>query len=112
MRAARWTSAPTYPSSETSGASRVQPDPHLHRTGRESLGQLGGGGKSRGRSFEGEEERVALRIDLDAVVAVTRLTYDSPVRGKCPRVTGITQFVQELRGPLDVGEEERDGPGR
>ena len=45
---------------------RVQADAHLHRTGRERLAPAGGGGKGGGRSLESEEERVALRVDLDA----------------------------------------------
>jgi hypothetical protein len=40
------------------------------------------------------------------------LAYDSPVCCKCLGVPVISQLVQELRRPLDVGEEERDGPGR
>jgi hypothetical protein len=43
----------------------VQAVAHLDRARREHLGQLGGGGEGGGRSLEGEEERVALGIDLD-----------------------------------------------
>ncbi len=36
--------------------------------------------KAAGRILEREEERVALRVDLHAVVAGARLANDSPVR--------------------------------
>jgi hypothetical protein len=90
----------------------VQADAHLDRARRECFGQLGGGSKGGGRSLESEEERVTLRIDLNTVVIGAGLAYDSPVPCKCLGVPVISQLVQELRRPLDVGEEERDGPGR
>ena len=59
---------------------RVQTDAHLHRTRRERLRQLGSGSEGCGCIPECEEERVALRVDLHAVVAGARLANDSPVR--------------------------------
>ena len=91
---------------------RVQTDAHPDPAGRERLGQLGSGSEGGGRSFEGEEERVALGIDLHPFVTGTGLADDSPVRGKRLSVCIISQLVQERRRPLDVSEEERDGPGR
>jgi hypothetical protein len=85
---------------------------YLHRTGRERRGQLGGGRKSRRRSSESKEECVALRIDLHASVVRAGLAYDSPVPCKRLGVPVISQLVQELRRPFDVGEEERDGANR
>ena len=39
-----------------------------------------------GRGREGNEERVALRVDLDAAVALERLAHDAPVLGERVRV--------------------------
>jgi hypothetical protein len=91
---------------------RVEADAHLHRTRRERLCQLGSGGEGCGCILECEEERVALRVDLHAVVAGARLANDSPVRCERLAVSTVPQFVQELRGARDVGEEKGDGPGR
>ena len=51
-------------------------DPHAHadRSGRKHLLSLGGGGNCGRRGGERDEERVALRIHFDPVVANERLT--------------------------------------
>ena len=46
----------------------VQPHPHAHRAARKRALRVGGGGHGVGRAREGDEERVALRVDLDPVV--------------------------------------------
>jgi len=91
---------------------RVQAHARTDGTGPERLGQLGGGGESGGRSCKRDEERVALRIDLHPVVTGTCLADDLPVRGKCAGIDLRPQLLQELRRPLDVGEEEGDSAGR
>ena len=59
-----------------------------------------------------EEEGVALSVDLDAVVAGAGLADQAPVLSESFGVPLRSQFVQELRRALDVGEEEGDGAGR
>ena len=51
---------------------RVQADPHLDRAGGERLGHRRRGGERARRGREGEEEGVALRVDLDAALARRR----------------------------------------
>ena len=61
---------------------------------------------------EGEEEGVSLVVDLDPALGRTRLAHDAPVLGEGVCIRFGTQLVQERRRPLDVGDEERDRPGR
>ena len=90
----------------------VQADPHLDRP----RGQLAGkrlGGRQRTRCRrEGEEERIPLRVDLDAALRATCLANDAPVLGESIGVRLRAELVQQLRRSLDVGEEEGDGAGR
>ena len=60
------------------------------------------------RRWKRDEERVALGVDLDPVLALERLTQDGPVFGKRGCVTVRAELVQQPRRSLDVGEEERD----
>ena len=57
------------------------------------------------------EERVALGVDLHSIEG-TCLADHLPVCGKCTGIDLSSQFVQELRRPLDVGEEKGDGAAR
>ena len=57
------------------------------------------------------EERVALRVDLDASARVKSLAHHPTVLRKDGRVA-IAQLAQELSRPLDVGEEECDRAAR
>ncbi len=70
----------------------------------------GVGGAGRGR--ERDEEGVALRVDLDAVVRSERVPQDSPVLRKRFRVRIRPERVEQARRALDVREEEGDGAGR
>ena len=90
----------------------VQTHAHTNRAGHERLGQFGGGGESGRRCRECEKERVALGVDLHSVVSVACLADDLPVRGERLGIGLCSQFVQELRRPFDVGEEEGDTAGR
>jgi hypothetical protein len=56
---------------------------------------------------ERDEERVALRIDLDTAVALKCFAQRVSVLRQRIRVAA-SQLVQQSRRPLDVGEEERD----
>ena len=60
---------------------------------------------------EREEERVALRVVLDAAVRGERLAQQAPVRGEGV-VVADAEESREPRRPLDVREEERDRPLR
>ena len=58
---------------------------------------------------EGDEERVPLRVNLDAAMAGERVAQDAAMLEQ-GRAIGIrAQFVQQLRRALHVGEEKRDG---
>ena len=59
---------------------------------------------------EGDEERVALRVHLDAVVSREGLADHPPMLGEEIGVGGPV-LLEEPRRPFDVGEEERDRAG-
>ena len=61
---------------------------------------------------EGEEERVSLRVHLDAALGRAGVADDASVLGERLRVLLCAELVQELRRALDVSEEEGDGAGR
>ena len=110
MRAARWTSSPTYPSSAGSGVPVCRPTgpapPRCKRSAKAMRRQ-----RSR-RGREREEEGVTLRIDLDATFSGARLPDDAAVLGERLGVALGAERVQELRRALDVGEKESDSAGR
>src|SRR5262249_47322854 len=60
---------------------------------------------------EREEERIALRVHLDAAVAPARVAHDLAMPGEHIRVVLGAELVQQAGRPLDVGEEEGDGAG-
>jgi hypothetical protein len=90
----------------------VQADPHLNRPGGERLGELPCRCQRSLRRREGDEEGVALRVDLDAAVAGEGLAQRAPVLRERLRIALCSQLVQELGRALHVGEEEGDRPGR
>ena len=63
------------------------------------------------RSREGKEERVTLRVHLDAALGGARLPDQPAVLGESLRVAFAPSSCSSLRRALDVGEEERDGAG-
>ncbi len=65
-----------------------------------------------GRGWEGDEEGVPLRIDLDATVAGDGLAQDVTMLPERLCIPVGAQLVQELRRPLHVGEQEGDSSGR
>ena len=63
------------------------------------------------RGREPDEERVALRIHLDAVMARASFAEHTTMFRERLRVGPGPKLVQQLRRPLDVREQERDGAG-
>ncbi len=90
---------------------RVDAHPYADRSRGERLLSCCGGCERVGRSSKRDEERVALRVDLDSVVRGEHLPQRASVLAEC---VGIRrpELVQQFRRPFDVGEEERDGAGR
>src|SRR6266540_1687341 len=64
-----------------------------------------------GGAPEGNEECIALRVDLYPPVTLESRAQNPAVLGERVRIA-ISQLFQQLRRALDVREEERDGAGR
>ena len=62
-----------------------------------------------GSGREREEERIALRVDLDATLGDAGVPDHSPMLGERVRVRLCAEFPQQARRALDVREEERHG---
>ena len=90
---------------------RVQPHPHPHRAARKRELRIGRRRHRIGRTREGDEERVTLRVDLDSLVAPPGLPQRTTVLGQHLRIP-VAQLLQQPRRPLDVREEERHRPSR
>ena len=86
-------------------------DPDVHRPRCEELGAFAGGRYRIVCRPEDLEERVTLGIDLGAVVTRERLAQGAPVICENVRVA-VTEFVEETRRSLYVGEEKRDPTAR
>ena len=69
------------------------------------------GGDRIGRAREGDEERVALGVDLDAVVRLPGSPERCPMQSELGCVRRRSDLVQQRRRAFDVGEEERNGAG-
>ena len=89
----------------------VQSHPHPHRAARKRELRVRGGRHGIGRTRKGDEESVALRVDLDALVPPPGLPQRPAVLGKHVRIP-VAQLPEEPRRPLDIREEERHRPGR
>ncbi len=89
----------------------VQPDPDRHRPAPQRLLDVRGCGDGIGRSRKGDEEGVALRVDLDPPMGSDHLPHDLAVRDEHVGVP-IAELVQEPRRTLDVREHERHGSTR
>ncbi len=74
--------------------------------------RLAGGRQRAGRGREGDEERIALRVDLDALIGRERRTQDAAMLGERPGVVLGAELEQQLRRALDIREEKRHRPGR
>jgi len=91
---------------------RVDADAHPDRPGGQPLEHAGRSPECARCGRKGDEEGVPLRVDLDAAVGVEGLAQDAAMLRQRRRIPLGTQLVEQLRRPLDVGEEEGDGSGR
>lgn len=91
---------------------RVQTHAHPNPAGGKRFGQLSRRGECARRGGEGEKEGIALRVDLDTVVADARLSYQAAMLGQCLRVTLGAELLVQPRRALNIGEEEGDGARR
>ena len=90
---------------------RVQPHPHADRPiGQAALAVRGSGDRVR-RAGERDEERVTLRVDLDALVVRTRRADDPPMLVQRLPVP-VAELVQQPRRALDVREQQRHHSAR
>ena len=86
-------------------------DPHPDRDLEPLLHSAGGGERAR-RRWKRDEERVALGVDLDAILRLVGLAHDPAVLVERSGVPLSAELVQQPRRALDVGEEEGDGAAR
>ena len=88
--------------------SRVKAHPDPNRSvGQRSLSCLGGGHGIPGRT-KGNEEGVALGIDLDPSMASKRVAQEGSVLSERAGVALGAQLVEQSCGAVDVSEQERD----
>ena len=60
---------------------------------------------------EGHEEAISLRVDLVAAILLEGTSHQGSILLQHARVA-LAQVLKQVGGPLDVGEEERDGAHR
>ena len=90
---------------------RMQPHPNADRpVGQRPLAVGGRGDGVRGAA-EGDEERVTLRVDLDAFVVGKGGAESPPMLVERLRVI-VAELVQQPSRPLDVGEQQRHDTSR
>jgi hypothetical protein len=85
----------------------VQSHAHTHRRVGQRLPGALGRGEGVGGPGEGDEERVALRVHLDAAVGRERVAQQPPVFRKQVGVV-VAVLGQQARRAVHVGEQERD----
>ncbi len=108
---------PEIPLAADGRLARVQAHPHPDdRAVRPLVGGVGALRLDRGRDSvagagEGEEERVALRVDLDAPALAEPLAHQPAVVAEDALVP-LAEELQERRRALDVAEDEGDGAAR
>ena len=90
---------------------RVQPAPHPDLARCELPRQLLCRRERPRRGRERDEERITLRVHLDAVVVRASFADHAPMLGKRLCIGLGPELVQQLRRALDVREEEGDGAG-
>src|SRR6516162_3210348 len=101
----------------TDGFTSVKPNtcaqrcPVRPRVGTNGLLRCEGRRKRVCRTSEGGEKRIPLRVHLLPVVVLDGGANEPPVSGQDVRVV-VPQLLKKTRGPLDVGEQEGDRPGR
>ena len=90
----------------------VEPHAHADRPAAERRLPVGGGRDRLGGARERDEERVALRVHLDAAVPCESLPQHTTVLAQQLARNASPMLVQQPRRPLDVREQERHGPRR
>ena len=90
---------------------RMQAHPHTHWAARQRALRVGSRRHCIGRPRKCNEEGVALRVDLDPLVQPPGVSQRTAVLGKHRRIP-VAQLPEQPGRSLDVGEEERHGPGR
>ena len=89
---------------------RVHADPHTDRARGQYITSGSRGGKRVRGSCEGDEERVPLRVHLDATVLLEAFTQRPSMLAERVRVR-ISELMEQPGRPLDVGEEKGDSAG-
>ena len=89
----------------------VNSDTHADRAALERVARVGGSRNCIRCASEGDEEGVALGVDLDACVRGERLSQHASVLGEEVGVGGAV-LLEESRRALDVREEKGDGADR
>ena len=84
----------------------------LTSPGRERILSLRRSGQRLDRIGKGEQERVPLRVDLNAAVRGKGGTQKPAVLRERIDVAGLAQLLDQPGRPLDVGEQQRDVPAR
>ena len=93
-------------------SARVQAHAHADRSRFEPFVRRPRGFCGSLRCRERDEERVALRVDLDTAVRRGRLAHDLPVLGERVGVPRRPELVQQACRAFDVGEQQRHRPLR
>ena len=91
---------------------RVQPHPHLDRSGGQRLRECPGSDKRTIGRREREEKGVALRIHFNASLSSARLANDPAMPGERLRIGVGAQPIEQPRGSLYVSEEKGHRPAR
>jgi hypothetical protein len=89
---------------------RMQPHPNPDPAVRERALAVRGGGDRIGGSAEGYEERVTLRVHLDAVVVGTRRPESPPMLVQ-RLLIAVAKLIQQSRRALDVCKQQRHYAG-
>ena len=86
----------------------VHSDPHLNGAAAKSLMRLFRSGERAVRRRECDEERVSLRVNLDAAVSRERIPQSSPALNERLAVQLGAELLQQPRRAFDVCEQEGD----
>lgn len=78
----------------------------------EGMLRLSGGAHRILGASEGDEERVALAVDLVSAVPLEGIPEQRVMQSECGRVTIGAKRLQEARRAFDIGEEQRDRADR
>ena len=88
----------------------MQPHANPDRAVRERALAVCGGGDRIGSSAEGDEERVTLRVHLDALVVGKRRPESPPMLVQCVPIA-VAELMQQSRRALDVRKQQRHHAG-